>query len=403
MSVSTISKSTQNSWFALILAALTFTITYSLPMSSMPVLFKEISQDLNLNIIQLGSVWGMISFGSIIIMPIGGIICDRLGNKRTIIIIGLLGGIASILRGLSNGFISLITTTFLWGLISAATVPAISIVASLYSSGQRQGLAQGVISTGGGLGLAVGSMISATLLSPWLGGWRNVIFLYGGLAILVSLLWLFKVKEVESIRPIDKLETTPLRQVFSYLLRLKALWLISLSMLVYQGCVMGMQGFLAYFLEDNGWDAVAASGALSAYYLIGGIAAIPLTILSDRFGSRKKFLLLSFISAIIGVGLLSVIHNGILWILVILVGIFFPMTSALFTTMCIETTQARSTYSGTAVGIMLAIASIGRTVAPPLGNSLAGIDTSFSWPFLFWAALAMAGVVILSFLRETGH
>jgi MFS family permease len=134
----------------------------------------------------------------------------------------------------------------------------------------------------------------------------------------------------------------------------------------------------------------------------GTIGVIPLTILSDRIGSRKIPLLATFLSAIVGVGLLSVIHNGILWVLVILAGTFSSMSSALFTTLCIETKGVGIAYSGTAVGLMLAIAFVGKSFAPPLGNSLANISSTIAWPFIFWAALAAVGVIILGFVKETG-
>jgi len=80
----------------------------------------------------------------------------------------------------------------------------------------------------------------------------------------------------------------------------------------------------------------------------------------------------------------------------------YSMSSALFTTMCIEIKEVGATYSGTAVGLVLAISFIGRAFAPPLGNSLADINIFFAWPFILWAALAVVGVIILKFVKETG-
>jgi MFS family permease len=74
----------------------------------------------------------------------------------------------------------------------------------------------------------------------------------------------------------------------------------------------------------------------------------------------------------------------------------------LFTTICIEILFKESAYIGTGVGLMLSISNIGRTFAPPLGNSLAGISANFAWPFIFWAALGVAGIVLLIFVKETG-
>lgn len=402
MSISSTSQSTHQSLFIPILAALDFMLVSTLPFSSVSVLFKEISQDLHLSVVQIGLIWGMLSFGSIFILPIGGILSDRLSAKRTIVILGLLSGLIGALRGLSNGFWSLMATTFLWGILSTAITPALNVIASRSSSGKRQGLAQGLLAAGGGLGLTIGSLISASLLSPWLGGWRQVFFLYGGIAVAMSLYWQFKVREPVPIKAAEHQKAIPLGQALTHLLSLKALWLIGLSMLGYQCCVTGMQGFLPYYLENNGWTTVAAGGALAVYTAAATIGVIPMTIISDRIGSRKIPLLAAFLTAIIGIGLLSVIHNGVLWILVILAGLLYQMCAALFITLSIETKGVGTAYAGTAVGLLLAMAFVGKAFAPPLGNSLANISIVISWPFVFWAGLAVVGAIILIFVKETG-
>ena len=69
MSISTRGKSSTHSLSIPILAALIFTVVCVLPVSSMSVLFKEISRDLNLSVVQIGSVWGVASFGAIFTTP----------------------------------------------------------------------------------------------------------------------------------------------------------------------------------------------------------------------------------------------------------------------------------------------------------------------------------------------
>ncbi len=403
MSINTSSKFARNNWSITIFAAITFAINFSVPIAGMPVLFKEISVDLNLSIVQIGTVWGMISLGSIFVMPVGGILCDRLGNRRAIVIIGLLSGIIGTVRGVSNGFISLMATTFFWGLISAAIIPALNIIASSYAPKNKQGLAQGLVASGGALGITLGSLISATLLSPLLGGWRHVLIVYGGVAILVSLIWLFIVKEPDITAAEDPRKPLSFRHAFTYLFRLKALWVVGLSMLAYQGCIIGMQGFLPYFLEDNGWTGFAASGSLAVFNAVGALGVIPLTVSSDRIGSRKIPLLVAFIVTIISISLLAIVHNWIIWVLLIFAGVFYHMSSALFTTLCIEIKEVGTAYAGTAIGIMLSIAFIGRAFSPPIGNSLANVSLTISWPFVFWASLAVPGVVLLGFIKETGR
>jgi MFS family permease len=392
----------RTNWGILFLASLSMALILGVSMSSMPVLFKEIADDLKLNSVQIGLVWGMFSFGSIFVSLIGGIISDRLGYKRSIVILGILCGLAGAARGLSTGFISILLTTLIWGFICSAMAPPITMISSVVASKQRQGFSQGFVVGGGGMGLAIGSMISSTILSPLLGGWRNVFFVLGAVAIVISLIWLFSAKVPNKIKRDTNGQKVPFGKAMAHLLRSKPLWILSLSFMFYQGCVMGMQGYLAYFLEGFGWTVFAASGVLALYNFIGAAFAVPGALLSDKLGSRKYYLVWAFVTAIVGIGLLSVIHNGIVWILIIVAGLLGFVTIALYNTICIEILSTESTYVGTGLGFMLCISNLGRTVAPPIGNSLANISDSIAWPFIFWAFLGIAGIIMLIFVKETG-
>jgi nitrate/nitrite transporter NarK len=254
---------------------------------------------------------------------------------------------------------------------------------------------------GGGTGFMLGALISATWVSPWLGGWRNVFFAYGAIAILVTLLWFLRSDKSNSLKLNSSHETLSFRQIFGSSFRNKNLWFIGFALLAYQGCVMGMQGYLPYHLQENGWNTASASGIAAVYNAMGTVGVIPLTMLSDRLGSRKICLQVSFVVAIVGVGILSVVQDWLVWIPVILVGLFSQMNSALFATMSIETSQTESSFSGTALGFVLGWGLIGRTFSPPIGNSLSGLNASLGWPFIFWSSLAVIGMVILFMVRES--
>lgn len=102
-------------WYILTLSALTFTFTYAIPTMSLPVLFKEIAEDLNLNLFQLGTVWGMAPLAGALVVFIGGALGDRFGVKRVLVISCLLAGLAGALRGLSGSFTTLVAAMFLFG------------------------------------------------------------------------------------------------------------------------------------------------------------------------------------------------------------------------------------------------------------------------------------------------
>ena len=71
---------------------------------------------------------------------------------------------------------------------------------------------------------------------------------------------------------------------------------------------------------------------------------------------------------------------------------------ALFITMLMETEGIGATYSGTAQGLMMTFGQLGGFFAPPLGNSLAGINPGF--PFVFWGILSALTLSGFYFVKE---
>ena len=92
---------------------------------------------------------------------------------------------------------------------------------------------------------------------------------------------------------------------------------------------------------------------------------------------------------IVGVGLLSVAEGMMVWVAVSMAGMVRDGFMAVLQTVVLETEGVGATYGGTAMGLVMLFSGLGRLVAPPLGNSLAGIAPGL--PFAFWAALAAMG------------
>lgn len=385
-------------WCVLALATLTHSFAVAMPTMCMPVLFKEISEDLGLSLLQIGAIWGVGSASGILTGLIGGSLGDRFGAKRTLELTCLLVGVAGALRGLSGSFATLTVTVFLFGFLIQAIPTNVHKTCATWFSARRLGLANSIVSMGMALGFLVGSMISASVLSPWLGGWRNVLFFYGLISIAISVLWHF-------IRPIpgkapsaSNASAVPLRQALSHVVRLRSVWLLGLVMLGIGGCIQGMLGYLPLYLREIGWPATGADGALAAFHGISTIFVVPLALLSDRLGSRKAVLIAATLMTTIGVGLLSIARGPAVWVSVAVAGIVRDGFMAILITMIIETKGVGVTLAGTAVGLVMAFSRLGGLISPLFGNSLADIDLSL--PFILWAALASMALFALYFVKE---
>ena len=185
-------------WYILVLAALTHTLVVGMPMMSLPVLFDEIGTDLSLNLVQIGYVWGAASLLGVAMSLTGGVIGDRIGARRILVFACLLSGITGATRAFASDYASLTATVLIAGLFPMAAPMNVHKTCGVWFAGKHLGMANGVVSAGMALGFLLGSLISATLLSPLLGGWRNVLLFYAVLAVIVGVLWAFTRSEPTS-------------------------------------------------------------------------------------------------------------------------------------------------------------------------------------------------------------
>ena len=230
----------------------------------MTVLFKEISEDLGMNLVQVGLIWGIPSFAALFIVFVGGLLVDRYGAKRLMTVACIIGGLVGALRGTAGDFTSLALITFFFGLSIWIVPSSVFKTTATWFSRRQLVIANGVVSAGMGLGFTVGAMISATILSPLLGGWQNVLFLYGGISVIIGFLWLFTVRETDLRGSAISVGGVPLRQSISRVFPIKSIWFIGLTLLGYAACIQGMVGYLPTYLRNVGWTAASADGTLAA-------------------------------------------------------------------------------------------------------------------------------------------
>lgn len=377
-------------WVILGLAMLTNTLVAAVPSMCLPVLFDQISTDLSLNLVQVGFIWGIGALPGIFTALVGGSIGDRLGPRRVLIASCLLIGLTGALRGMATNFTTLAAAVFLFGVFSPYITMNTIKTCGMWFPRNQMGLASGVLSMGMAFGFLSSSMLSATVLSPWLGGWRQVLFLYGGIAAAFSIPWFFSKQAVVPVsRESPPGNTDSLLGNLSHVVRIRAVWMYGLVILGIGGCVQGTLGYLALYLRGLGWADTHADGALAAFHSISMLCVIPIALLSDKLGSRRKVLVVAGMMITAGVGLLSIAQGALIWVVVCMAGMVRDGFMAVFTTAVMEIDGIGTTYTGTAMGLVMIFAGLGSLLAPPLGNSLASYGAGF--PFLFWAALTLVG------------
>ncbi|MFK7804393.1 MAG: nitrate/nitrite transporter [Anaerolineae bacterium] len=388
-------------WALLALIALSSMLTIAMPSSALSVLFDEIRQDIGLSIVQIGVIWSVSSFTGLLMALPGGLLSDRFGPRTMLTIIFIVGGFFSLLRGFTTSYIPFLLTSFVFGIfLATAGLNMIKVVTGWFSPAER-GMATGVFSAGFAGGFLIGSFSAATYLSPWLGGWPNVFFLFGGLSILIGIAWFVlypKLSEEETLarQALTLRESTidPLKQV----LLKPNLWIIAVAKLGFLGCVRGFSGYLPLYLRGQGWLPTQADYTISLFYLFSLIFVIPLSIYSDRVGRRRPFLVV--LTAVLGLAVLGVPLTGgwVLILCVILAGLTFDAVMGLSVAAVTEVKGVGAALASTAVGLTFMIQQLGGTLAPIIGNSLESYSPQA--PFYFWGGMALAGSLLIAFMSE---
>ncbi len=385
-------------WVVLILSGLTCALGVAAPSMSLSVLFKEISESLDLTLVQVGIIWGIGALPGIFSSLLGGAISDRLGPRRILIVGSLIVGLAGALRGFSYNFASLLVTMFLLGLVTPLITMSAFKTCGIWFPKEQLGLANGVLSMGMALGFLIGSLVSATVLSPLLGGWRNVLIFYGVLGALISLPWYFTPSTPTGRLTQAAVPSVSMRQAVRHIFPLRNIWLLGLAIIGISGCMQGALGYLPLYLRGQGWTNLTADGALSLFHLVSMTFVVPIALWSDRLGFRKGMVVVMGLMIVTGIGLLSVVEGALVWPVVVLAGSVRDGFMALFMSMIIETEDVGPVYAGTATGFVLMFSGLGNLLAPPIGNSLAEVAPGA--PFVFWAALAALGILCLQFTKE---
>ena len=386
-----------SSWRYVILALCVLTPfgIVTMPNLSLPPMFAIISEELGLSLVEIGSVWGMVGFSGVFFAIIGGSIGDRLGVRRMLFIICLLSGLCGMLRAIATDFGSLLLISLLYG-CAQGSVPVIIFKAiRQWFPRENLGMAIGIVSAGFASGLMLGPLLSTSVILPALGGWRQVLVLYGLLAIAISLLWLLlHPAGRHAVGEDGGADAAGLVVGLRAAARLRNLWLMGIGGLGVGACFSGFSGYLPTYLKTIGWAPLDADRALSLFFLASLICVVPFSTLSDRLGIRRGILVALTLLLGVGVGLLGLVAGTFILLVAVVTGASFDSVMALQQTSVMEVEGVDNSLSGSALGMVTTIRNLGIAFSPPLGNSLAAWGAGL--PFLFWGACGVCAALMFS-------
>jgi predicted MFS family arabinose efflux permease len=362
-------------------------------------LLPSIMSELSLSYTRAGLLASAFFYAYVIMQIPSGLLGDRYGRRR-ILLLGLLGGALSAgLTGLAGSFAALFTARALTGAFQGSLFSNDRAIIATVTPPDRIGLGQGVSFAGPGLGLTAGLVIGGLLVEVL--PWRTVMMLFGLGPVAAALLI---ARFVPSPAPSPARE--PLGRRLGGLFANGRLWLLALASL----CAIANQFILAtwapLFFQEAGVTDVGRAGIYAA---LQGIAASLGMIVGgfthDRLG-RRGFASKTVIVAGLAALALSMLAMAFvisqrsvpaLAVLVFLAAFFcWSIWGAVYTLLG---RMVRAEDLGAAFGWSNSISFLGAIVGPIATGWARDLTGSFSAGCLLAAVLAAAGVVLISGVR----
>jgi len=392
-----------NKWLVLAMMTLSQAGAIALPQTVMPVLFTSVTKEIDLTLAQIGMIWGALPLGLALFSLPCGLLGDRFGVRKVIGIGCFFVALTNAFRGMSGDFVTLAISMFLCGASIGAVLSNLPKLASLYFPPRQLGLALGILVAGFSIGGMLTTALSVTFVLPLVGVWRNVLFLYSTIPVILGIIWLSGIREARPSQATDDTDKTamkvPFRKSLGVVLRVKQMWLLVIPNLGLAGTYIALMGYVPVYLENNGVLKSTGDAIASTIFAAGILGTITLPALSDRIGARKSVLIVC--AGVMGICtyLLSISGAVFFWLLIPLIGFTFMGTAPLLFALPLEMKEIGPIYGASATGLVIASQNVGAFLLPAIGGNLAELNQS--WPFVCWAIFVFVAIVCLFFVRET--
>jgi MFS transporter, ACS family, aldohexuronate transporter len=387
-------------WVILAVIVLAQTVANIGPLG-IPAIASLIRTDLDLTLAQAGSFLSAYYIGPIMMSLFAGMLADRWGTAKTLVLgqaIIAAGLLAVSFAGTYGLFITLMAVA---GVGYGALNPASTTAAmSWFPPRQRAtvvGLKQVGLPFGGMLGAALVPAVALTL------GWRSAIIASALLIAACAVLCAVVYRDPPGA-PLPRRQPGE-RGSIAAVLTNRDLWLVAASTLVFAGMQTVWMAFLTLYLQGVvGLTLLGASRYLAIAQGGGVLGRVAFGVLSDRvFGGRRRLPLAiaGCGSALCSIALASTgPGTGAAWLapLALVFGVVGIGWNGVQHTLMAELAGPRT--AGTAVGLGLAIASIGVMLGPPIFGWCVTLAGGFRGPWIGLALVMAGGLALLGLVRE---
>ena len=370
---------------------------FGLVSRSISPLITPILKDLDMSYGQMGLVLGSWQMTYIAVAVVAGVIIDKWGVRKSLLVGVVVIGLSAALRYFPNGFVALLPVVALFGVGG----PMISIGApktiSVWFKEKSRGTAVGIYTTGPWVGGLLALAATNSFVMPLTGySWRLTFVCYGLLTLVVALLWWFLARD---IKPTEATEHSSMSDVFVRLIRVRNVRIVLIMGLLSFAIMHGFVQWLPKILESRGFSPTVAGFVASAPLL----AAIPAVLIIPRLVPphlRGRFIALFALLVAVALSV-SVAASGFALLAgLLLFGVAGYSLFPLVILILMETPEVGSRYMGSAGGIFFCIAEVGGFMGPLIIGALVDMTGAFLTGISFLVILSLVIFAVTFLLKN---
>ncbi len=384
-----------------------------------PISGELLADQLGFSDTDIGTLQFWYSAVNIVMVLIGGIIIDRIGTRKSMMIFTCIFVAGAGITAINGDFITMAVGRLIFGLGAETMIVAVSAAVARWFKGSTLSLAMGVELTIARMGSF--SAENSPSWGSWLfDDWQKPLlfaFLVGIFSIIMVGVYMFLDRHGErkfALPKVAKQDEVKLRDMFVFD---KSFWYISILCLVFYSAIFPFKTFAPrFFIAEHGLN-LATAGAVSSIITLAAMILTPFFGgLIDKIGRRASIMILGCLlimpvylimaythsATAIHIPVIDVSASISLVIPMIMMGIAFALVpSALWPSVPIVVPAEKV---GTAFGLMTMLQSFGLMALNFIvgrANDATGSYTAGMWIF---SALGCIGVVmaILLIIRERG-
>lgn len=363
------------------------------------------NEDLGFTVIQGSSYITAFYIGYAITALPGGILSDKIGYRKTILI--SLAGITlgTALMGTVSSYEVGFAIRFILGVFSGPlNACCLSAIADVFSDRQR-GTATGLLMSCTSLGISVVNLYAPSLAQNH--GWQVAMFATAVIPLIVLVLCFFTLRSGNAVKNEKTVKAaTPsmgVAESLSLICKTRNVWLMSIVGLCATGATWGVTNWANLFMTQNVGVSAVTAGSIVAIYGAAAFVSKPLIgIISDHLNVKKNViaavLLFCFAPALIAFACTT--SESLLYVTGTITGvtafIYSPLTNAL------AVAVAPAGCRGTSAGFVNLFNQIGSLSAPMVLGNVLSATGSYQTAMMSIAVLPVIAGIVLLFVKMPG-